>query len=338
MFLHRNWIAAALIACLGFDMQATGADTGVGSVSTVYTFDANKGQFLEGLAIDKAGNIYVGLAFLGEIWKFTPDGTPLLFATLDIGQYGGALIGLAVDDEGNLYACNASNVAGTHGIWKVDREGRARLFAALDPLSHPEATPLTPFSPFGSPPLKYGFPNGMAFDEQGNLFVGDSSLGLIWKITKTGKATVWLQDQLLNVKTPNGFGANDIEFDRGFMFISNLEQGSVVRVKKPQDDERPHPEVFVQDASLVGADGLAFDVRHNLYMAIDIQNTLVRINPDGEITTLATHSNGLDYPASTSFGQSLGQRRVLYFTNAGLIFGTPSLQKVDIGIPGVPLP
>src|ERR1700730_9400590 len=100
MFLHRNWIVGALIACFGFDMPATGADTGVGAVSTVYRFDANKGEFIEGLAIDKGGSIYVGLALLGEIWKFTPDGTPSLFATLDIGQFGGALIGLAVDDEG----------------------------------------------------------------------------------------------------------------------------------------------------------------------------------------------------------------------------------------------
>jgi hypothetical protein len=338
MFLHRQSIVVVLIACLGIGVHATRADTGVGPVSTVYAFDASKGEFLEGLAIDKAGNVYVGLAFLGEIWKFTPDGTPSLFATLDIGQFGGALIGLAFDDEGTLYACNVSNVAGTHGIWKVDRLGRATLFAALDPLSHPEATPLTPFPPFGSPALQYGFPNGMAFDEHENLYVGDSALGLIWKITKSGKATVWLQDPLLDVTSPDGFGANDIEFDRGILFVSNLQQGSVVRIKVSEQGRRPLAEVFVQDPSLIGADGLAFDVRHNLYMANDVQNTLVRIDPDGKITTLATTGSGLDYPASTSFDQSRGQRTVLYFTNAGLNFGTPSLQKVDVGVKGVPLP
>lgn len=313
-------------------------DSPVGKVTTVYSFDPSRGEFLEGLAIDKRGNIYVGLAFLGEIWKFTPDGTPSLFATLDIGQFGGAIIGLAVDHDGNLYVCNDSSVVGTHGIWKVDHNGRATLFAALDPLSHPEATPLTPFPPFGSPPLEYGFPNGMAFDEKGNLYVGDSSLGLIWKITTTGSASVWLQDPLLNVTTPNGFGANDIEFDHGYMYISNLQQASVVRVKMPEDGGRPHPELFVQDPSLFGADGLAFDVRRQLYMAVDVQNTLVRISPQGTITTLATSRDGLDYPASTSFEQSRNQRTILYLTNAGFNFGTPSLQKIEIGVPGVPLP
>ena len=333
-----------VIAFLGFGAQAARAEAApvVGKVTTVYHFDPSQGQFLEGLAIDKHGNVYVGLAVLGQIWKFAPDGTLTAapFATLDIanGQFGGAIIGLAVDHEGNIYVCNVSNVAGTHGIWKVDRDGHAALSAALDPLSHPEATPLTPFPPIGSPPLEYGFPNGMAFDEAGNLYVGDSSLGLIWKITKKGEAEVWLQDQLLNVKTPDGFGANDIEFDGDFMFVSNLEQGSVVRIKMPVDHQRPIPEVFVQDPSLFGADGLAFDVSHNLYMVIDVQNTLARITPDRTITTLATFSDGLDYPASTSFGQTPGERTVLYFTNAGLIFGTPSLQKIDVGVRGVPLP
>jgi sugar lactone lactonase YvrE len=336
--LHRNFILAAGIACLGLSVQPAFASPSVGAVTTVYSFDPNSGQYIEGLAIDKAGNVYVGLALLGEIWKFTPDGTPSLFATLDVGQYGGVIVGLAVDDEGNLYVCNASNVAGTHGIWKIDRKGRATLFAAMDPLSHPEANPLTPFPPFGSPPLRYGFPNGMAFDEQENLFVGDSWLGLIWKITKTGNTTVWLQDPLLDVTSPQGFGANDIEFDRGSMFITNLQQASVVRVKMPEDGRRPHPEVFVQDPALLGADGLAFDVRHNMYVAIDVQNTLVRISPDGAITTLATSGSGLDYPASTSFDQRHGTRKVLYFTNAGFNFNTPSLQKVDVGVRGEPLP
>src|SRR5215469_3892046 len=222
-----------VIAFVGFGAQAARAEPepGVGKVTTVYHFDPSQGQFLEGLAIDKHGNIYVGLALLGQIWKFAPDGTLTApFATLDIGQFGGIIVGLAVDHDGSLYVCNASSVAGTHGIWRVARDGHAALFAALDPLSHPEATPLTPFPPFGSPPLEYGFPNGMAFDEAGNLYVGDSPLGLIWKITKKGEAEVWLQDQLLNVKTPDGFGANDIEFDSDSMFVSNLEQGSVVRI------------------------------------------------------------------------------------------------------------
>ena len=332
-------LAVACAGCLAFSLNTAWAAPPADVVSTIHSFDPTKGEFPEGLAVDKRNNVYVGLFFLGEIWKFAPNGTPSLFATLDNGQFGGAIVGLAVDDDGNVYVCNASNVAGTHGIWKVDHLGRATLFAALDPLSHPEAVPLTPFPPVGSPALEYGFPNGLTFDEQGNLFVTDSFLALIWKITKSGEVTVWVQDPLLDYNLLVGnIGANGVEFDRSSMFVTNTAQGSVVRVPIPQKDQRPKAEVFVQDPTLLGADGLAFDIHHNMYVAIDFQNTLVRIAPDATITTLATQSEGLDYPASTSFGESRGERTHLYFTNAGVIFGTPTLKKIDIDIPGVRLP
>jgi len=91
------------------------------------------------------------------------------------------------------------------------------------------------------------------------------------------------------------------------------------------DGKPPRAKLFVQDPALVSADGIAFDETHNLYVAVDRQNTLTRISPEGTITTLATASDGLDYPASTSFHQGHGTRKLLYFTNAGRIFNTPSL-------------
>ena len=313
------------IARFGLGVQPALASPSVGAVTTVYSFDANSGEYLEGLAIDKAGNVYGGLAFLGQVWKFSPDGTPSLFATLDIGQ-AGAIVGLAVDAEGDLYVCVVSDVEGTHGIWKVSRDGSTVLFAALPP----KTNPFTGFTGFG-------FPNGLAFDDDGNLYVTDSVLAAIWKITKNGKATLWLQDPLLNYGCCM-FGANGVEFDSGSMFISNTDLGLIARVEKPEDGKPPRAELFVQDPALVGADGIAFDERHNLYVAIDRQNTLLRISPDGALTTLATPSDGLDYPASTSFDQWHGTRKFLYFTNAGLNSNTPSLQRVDVGVRGEPLP
>src|SRR5215831_18605801 len=99
---------------------------------------------------------------------------------------------------------------------------------------------------------------------------------------------VWLKDPLLAPLTgPIGAGANGIEFDGGDLFVANTDQGSIVRIEL----EKGAPtdvDVFVQDPALVGADGIAFDVRHNLYVAVDFYNTLVRISPDRDITTLAT--------------------------------------------------
>ena len=328
MFSYKRLFTVVLVAWLGCAAQDTTRPnlTGVpshnkvGKVITVATFDPTppQSQFPEGLAIDREGNIYVGMYPTGQIWKITPNGEQSILATLDVvGSSGGGLVGLAVDEEGDLYVCDASGELATHGIWKVDRNGASRLFAALDPT---------------------GFPNAMAFDEEENLFVTDSYLGEIWKIYRSGEAKVWLKSSLLYPLSPACcYGANGIEFDRGDMFVANTDQGTIVRIEMEDDDRPPHAEVFVQDAALAGADGIAFDVRHNLYVAVDTGNTLVRISPDRNIKTLARATDGLDFPASTSFGQTRGQRTFLFWTNYGVNL-KPSLQKLDVGVPGIPLP
>jgi len=313
----------------------------ISAVETVYAFDFNTRPrpFTEGLAIDKRGNIFVGLYLKGEIWKFTPDGTPTVFATLDVGNQGGGLVGLAFDDEGNLYACLASYVQGTHGIWKIDRWGHASLFAALDPFAQP-VPPLPGYMAFGLPSGVYGFPNAIAVDHDGNMYVSDSYLALIWKITRSGKVSVWLQDPLLDWQmSGQGYGANGLEFDRGSLFIANTDQSSIVRVPVREEGRAGVAAIYAQDPiALQGADGIAFDVQHNIYVANDIINTLARVSPQRVITTLATAASALDYPASTSFGSTEGHRRTLYFTNNGSFFNTPSLQKIEVGVEGDRLP
>jgi sugar lactone lactonase YvrE len=313
-FVLVAWIGCAAQDTTRPNLTGVLAHNKLGKIITVATFDPTKSQFPEGLAIDKEGNIYVGMYPTGQIWKITPKGEQFILATLDVGSHGGGMVGLAVDEEGDLYVCDASAEPATHGIWKVDRNGASRLFAALDPT---------------------GFPNAVAFNDAGNLFVTDSYLGEIWKVSRSGEAKVWFKDPLLAPLF--AYGANGIEFDRGDMFVANTDQGTIVRIEMEGDDRPPHAEVFVQDAALAGADGLAFDVRHNLYVAVDTGNTLVRISPDRNIKTLATATDGLDFPASTSFGQTREQRTFLFWTNYGVNL-KPSLQKLDVGVPGVPLP
>ncbi|MGO4885376.1 MAG: SMP-30/gluconolactonase/LRE family protein [Bryobacteraceae bacterium] len=311
MFSHKRLFTAAVVAWLGCLAQYCWA----ANVVTLVKFNPQT-QLNEGLTIDKEGNIYVGFYNTGEIWKLTPSGKHGIFATLDVtSTNGGGLVGLALDDEGSLYVCDGSGNAATNGIWKVDKNGNARMLAATDPA---------------------GFPNGIAIDQAGNLFVTDSYLGEIWKITPSGEAQVWVQSPLL--LPVYAYGANGAEFDRGALYVSNTDKGLIVRIPVEQDGSAGPPEVFVQSPLLVGADGVAFDVLHNLYVAVDYQNMVVEVSPSGAVTTLATATDGLDFPASTSFGQTSGQRVFLYWTSDGWNFGDPSLQKMDVGILGVPLP
>jgi sugar lactone lactonase YvrE len=309
-------LAITVLACgLQYAIAQSSATPRLGKVITVATFTPTQSQLPEGVALDDDGNIYVGFYPTGQILKITPNGEQSILATLDVGSKGGGIVGFAVDDEGRLYVCNATFDSATHGIWRVDQDGTTHFVAPLDPT---------------------GFPNALIFDEAGNLFVTDSYLGEIWKVFKSGNATVLLKDPLL--APVFAYGANGIEFDRGDLFVANTDQGTIVRVKLGDGRCPPHAEVFVQSSQLFGADGISFDVKHNLYVTNDYINTLVRVGPAGDIQTIATSTDGLDFPADTYFAQKHGQRKFLFWTNGGYNFNLPSLQKMDVGIPGERLP
>jgi sugar lactone lactonase YvrE len=328
MLSQTRLFAVVLVTLLGYGVQDALAESALGTstmasdkVKTVKKFNPAKSQLPEGIALDKQGNIYVGFYPTGQIWKITPNGDESVFSTLDVGSSGGGMVGFEMDEEDNLYVCDASFESATQGIWKVDPNGMATLFAKLDPT---------------------GFPNDLVFDKDGNLFVTDSYLGEIWKISVSGEVEAWLQDRLLDPLF--AYGANGIEFDRGDLFVANTDQGSIVRIRMSRKGGPPHAELFVQSPVLVGADGISFDRHHNLYATVDYQNTLLAIDSQGQIQsmqtiqTLAAAGAGLDFPADTAFGQSHGQRTFLFWTNGGYNFNKPSVQKLNVGDAGEPLP
>lgn len=304
---------ACVVACVGLFLTPL-AVAAVVPVTTVASLDAASNEFTEGLTIDRGGNIYVGLAFQGRILKIAPDGRRSTFASFPIGS--GLLVGLAVDSVGSVFAAVDSFDPATHGIWRVSSGRPPVRIAALDPAS---------------------FANGLAFDQHGSLLVTDSSLGRIWRIANCrGPATVWLSSPLLEGDASlSGTGANGIAFWHGDVYVANSDRMSIVRVPVSRDGSAGTPNVYVADPAIGFADGIAFDARGNLYVASSFtSNTLTRIAPDRTIQTLATAADGLDYTASVAFGTSHGERTKLYFTNAGVNFGTPSVMRADVGIAG----
>ena len=97
--------------------------------------------------------------------------------------------------------------------------------------------------------------------------------------------------------------------------------------------------IYERDDQLVGADGLAFDVKHNLYVTTDgLGNSLARVNRHGGVVTLADASDGLDYAASIAFGQGHRLERALFIANVGANFNKPTLMRALVPHPGLPLP
>jgi sugar lactone lactonase YvrE len=294
-------------------------------VETVTTFNPDAFELPEGLAVSRHGDLYVGLLG-GEIKKVTPDGQVSSFATLNPGE--GFLLGLAFDQQNVLYAALASFNPETHGVWEIKEDGTAQRFAALGP---------------------QGLPNAIVVDRSGNLLVSDSVMGKIWKITPDGEVSVWAENDLLlgaeeGLPDSLPIGVNGMAFGKDqLLYVVNDDFGRLIRIPVTPDGSAGSIKVVLEDEGLEGADGIAFDKKNNIYVAVNQQDKLVRITPDEEIETLATA--GLDYPASVAFGVG-EESKVLYVTNLaflraqGLVEGTPnpSLVRLEVGVTGRPLP
>jgi sugar lactone lactonase YvrE len=281
-------------------------------VEVVKQYDT-AGELPEGITVDKEGNIYVSFMPLGQLWKYSPDGTESMLLELGEGAFG-----LAVDAPGNVYIAHFS------GVYCVLKDGTTQQLPGTENIL---------------------WPNALAFDKKGNLYVTDSTLGAIWRIPRGGSAEPWFQDVLLygldTIPPFSPVGANGIAFWHGSLYVANTEKGLIVRIPILKTGEPGEPQVIAEEG-LYGLDGITLDVHGNIYAALVLQNKLVKIDPfTGDFTEILTTDDGLNMPASLAFGTGKGNRQSVFFTNFCLMgpggLG-PAILKVDVDVPGLPLP
>ena len=306
-----------------------------GQPEMLIAFNAAQLELPEGISIDKPGNLYVSLGppgFVGggygALWKISPDGSEVT----ELVEYpaGPAPAGMVVDASGNVYFALPDPDGTMGGVYHVSDDGSIHRLPGTEQMI---------------------VPNGLAFDKQGNLFVSDSALGIIWRIPSGGAspAEVWLQDELVAGCTPADFGANGIAFWKGDLLVANTGRGALVHVPVMPDGSPGEPTLVAGNLDcapegLFGMDGIALDVHGNVYALLVLQNKLVRINPDdGSYTVLLTDEDGLWHPASIAFGTGKGSRESIFITNYAVIppgsdlFG-PAVLEYHVGEPGLPLP
>jgi sugar lactone lactonase YvrE len=299
---------------------------------TVITYDAAAGELPEGIAFDRSGNMYVSLAPLGQVRKYTPKGAESLFASFDMAPDALGVLGLAADRPGNVYAAVASDLVETQGVWRITPDGNKERLPGSEAIA---------------------FPNALAFDARGNLYVtesiGDDGRGGIWRVAPGGSAEPWIHHEYLTGR-PNPvvppIGANGIVHFNGTLYVANTTKFSVVSVPIQPDGSAGAPVVIKEFAGdFEFLDGITADVHGNLYPLLIGRYELVRLNPQtGEVTTLATAADGLHLPASAAFGSGKGNRQAVYITNfsytslEGLPDSGPAVVRVEVGAPGWPLP
>lgn len=279
-----------------------------------------------GLTVDSANNIYVADYGDSTIRKITASGAVNTLAGRSGGYPGDdegigsaarfALpTGIALDNTGNVYVADTLNKA----IRKITPAGLVSTLADLDgngiPADHRSWTSQGP--------------HGVAVDSTGNVYVADTSNGLILKITPTGMVST-LAGSIDGGPSVDGTGAQArFSLPRGiavdsadYIYVADTYSHTIRKIT---------PTGIVSTlAGLAGASGhtdgtgssarfgfpmgVAVDKNGNIYVADTESHTIRKITANGFVTTLA----GLAGNSGTEDGQGSAAR-----------FGWPTGVAVD---------
>ncbi len=292
-------------------------------VHTLIPFNIEAGELTEGVALDADGNIFVSLSPLGEIVKVEagtdsaePFGAVEGLVEDDIG-----LLGLAVSESGDVFGAVVSTNAEANGLWRFDG-----MTGAGEQVAGTEAILL---------------PNAIAFDEAGNVYVTDSVMGAVWRITEDGAVDVWVQDLLLEGNESIGFGipigANGIDIHDDTVYVGVLETSSIVTIPIMEDGSAGEATVWAELPEGNHVDGIALDADGNVIVAAPTINAVLLVHADGMVETLATGGeDGLDAPASVVFSVDDDGHQSIYAVNFSVAVAPPggvgpALLRIDLG-------
>jgi sugar lactone lactonase YvrE len=309
-------------------------------VGTISSFTGNLASTVcinpEGLTIDPFGNFYSGSGSTkptGAICEFAHDGTFKKSLAIPAGPGGlVSLLGIHFEGLHTVFALDFADTLAHHGA----SNGRV---LSVDTLTGAVTTIASGFS----------FPNGMAEDLLGNLYVTDSFQGTITRMAQDGSnKSVWSSDALLagNPSAPLPIGANGIAFDFFFrnVYVANTSNRRIVRIPVLWNGSAGPAQVFADGPtidlnqqttrSLLGADGIAFDLFGNLYLAANAAGEIQVLSPTAQLSARYTSASlPVDVPATPLF---LGNQ--VYFSNLSLFDGGAhsSIAVLQAPLPGLP--
>ena len=303
--LNFHWFAGIALASAAVLVPA---DAAAAEPQQFVALDPAQGQLPESITTDDAGDLYVSIGT--QIGKITPGGALSIFATLPVPA-GTFTSGLKFGPDGYLYAGTAGFTPdpAVAFIWRISPSGKqVTEFAELDP---------------------NGFPNDLAFDDDGDLYVTDPFLGQIWKIDEDGDAEVWLKDPLFaaNVEAPYlgvaPFGVDGIAFDKkGDLYVGNLDYGRIIRIEIDKCGEPEDIDVVYENIDLIGGvDGIAFDKQGTLFLAVHGQDRIVALDQKGKkvVATVVAEGGKLQQPSSLVFGVTKQSKKTLYIANFAIL-------------------
>src|SRR5437764_965394 len=289
-FTIRQITPAGVVTTLAGSPGMKGGANGTGS--------AARFVLPEGMAVDSAGNIYVADQDASTIRKIAPGGVVSTFA----GSFtkSGSLNGtgsaarfnlpadVAVDSSNNLYVADSNNCT----IRKITPAAAVTTLAGLASAGHTNGT--------GSA-ARFDFPDGVAVDTTGKIYVADTVESAIRKITPTAVVSTFAGLPGTSGYVDATGTAARFRFPRWLTVgaLDNVYVGDtfnfVVRKITPN---AVVSSVVTMPANGAGeVRGVAMDSSGNIYTADQPHHTLRKITADGTTTIFA----GLnDTPGSTN--------------------------------------
>ena len=235
----------------------------------------------EGVAAGPQGEVYAG-GEAGQIYRIDLNGDAEQIATT-----GGFVLGLCLDGDGAIYACDLALGA----VMRIDPDGTVSTYSS------------------GAPGRRMSVPNYPVFDAAGNLYVSDSGgwkeqAGCLFRIRPGGETEV-IGEGL--EAFPNGMALHP-DGSRLYVVLSNLP--GVVSLALGNNGAPGPPQTVIELPRHV-PDGLAFDVEGNLYISCYTPDVIYRLSPEGDLTVLAEDWESVTFATPTNIAFAGPERRTL---------------------------
>ncbi len=277
-----------------------------------------------GVAVDVGANVYVADTYNNTIRKITPTGAVSTFAGSPgvAGSRDGIAStarfwfpqGVVADREGNVYVADSSNST----VRKITADGVVSTLAGLPGESG--------FADGAGSAAMFNYPQGVAVDSAGNVYVADFGNNMIRKITPDGMVSTMAGSP---GNRGNADGAASVALFTGPRGVAVDRAGNVFVAESTIRKITPEGMVSTlagspgNSGSADGAGtaaqfqspmGVAVDDAGNVYVADTSNNTIRKVTPGGMVTTVA------GFPGFTGFANGSGR---------SVRFGIPSTLAVD---------